>query len=99
MTSLVVWALVVDGASLIVTQSSLFEPLRAKAGDGYLGKLLACSLCFGFWVGVGLALLGLGPPGLPESWPPLLRAWAAGAAASTVAYGAQLGRQAIYSSG
>lgn len=39
------------GLTLIVTKSYLFKSIRleAKRLNLYLGKFLACSMCFGFW--------------------------------------------------
>lgn len=45
--------------TVIVTESLLFEPLRERARERshYVGELVSCHLCFGTWVGLGLALL------------------------------------------
>jgi hypothetical protein len=45
--------------TLIVTESLLFAPLReyVRARSRYLGELVSCFLCFGTWVGLGLALV------------------------------------------
>lgn len=45
--------------TLIVTDSLLFEPLRAyvKTRSRYLGELVSCFLCFGTWVGFALSLV------------------------------------------
>lgn len=82
------WFLVVDGITLIVTQSKLTSPLRdaLDARSEFFGFLLSCPMCFGFWVGVLLALLGLLPEGLPANWPTWAIAWASGAAASASAF-------------
>jgi hypothetical protein len=50
------------GVTLIIATGKVFAPLRERllrtAGLGWLGKLLSCALCTGFWVGLatGLAL-------------------------------------------
>lgn len=83
--SLVAWLLVTNGVTTIVTMSTLFRPVRegfSRLVGEKLGNLLGCSMCFGFWVGVLVSLLGLPTPGLPASWPPWLTSWASGAASS-----------------
>lgn len=49
------WALTVVGLTTIITQSSLFAPLRQ--GFQWLtgSKFLGCPMCVGFWVGFGLS--------------------------------------------
>lgn len=52
------------GLTLIVTKSYLFTGVRERASkvNRYLGKLLECPLCFGFWaylVTTSLDLVGL----------------------------------------
>ena len=92
------WLLVTGGVTLIVTDSILFLPLRTRflaLAGGYWGKLFTCSMCFGFWVGVLLSLLGMPLAGLPPSWPWWLAAWASGAASSTAAYSAHVVRAAL----
>ena len=54
------------GLTLVVATGRLFRPLRdglaARPGWRWAGALLSCSMCTGFWVGVGSAArLGLGP--------------------------------------
>lgn len=60
MPLIILWALAAAGVTIIVTQSSLFLPLRTylKRWE-YPGKLIKCPMCFGFWAGVLLSLLGL----------------------------------------
>lgn len=55
-----VWVLSVYGLTLIVTESLIAKPLRelVRARSPFLGKLVHCPMCFGFWAGLGLALLG-----------------------------------------
>jgi len=45
--------------TIIVVESLLFKGFRAyvAARSRYLGELVSCHLCFGTWVGFGLALL------------------------------------------
>ncbi len=53
--SWVVWVGSV-GATLVVSTGRIFRPLREalarRPSTRWLGALLACSLCLGFWVGV-----------------------------------------------
>lgn len=60
MPLILLWALAAAGVTIIVTQSSLFLPLRTflKRWE-YPGKLIKCPMCFGFWTGVLLSLVGL----------------------------------------
>lgn len=61
--SLLWWIMVVSGLVQIVTQSSLFEPVRRVVANrsSFLGELLSCPLCFGTWTGIGFSLLGISP--------------------------------------
>ena len=46
------------GVTIIILHGSILKPIRGILGKVYfLKKLLSCSLCLGFWVGVGLALV------------------------------------------
>lgn len=53
----VAWGLACYGLTLIVTGSYLFRGVRRRATSLHpmLGKLTACPMCFGFWVGAVLA--------------------------------------------
>lgn len=55
------WLLSVYGLTLIVTESKLLGPLRRilRSRSAFLGDLVHCPMCFGFWAGLGLALLGV----------------------------------------
>lgn len=57
------WFVVVSGLVQIVTQSSLFEPVRRVVANrsSFLGELISCPLCFGTWTGIGFSLLGISP--------------------------------------
>ncbi len=50
-------------ATIIITSSSLFAPLRARAAVVHpkLGELVTCPLCAGVWVGFGQGVLLGGP--------------------------------------
>lgn len=94
----ITWILVVDGVTTIVTTSLLFRPLREAAffvRDGHrtwLGKLIHCPMCFGFWVGVLGCLLGIRI--LEHRW--LVVALVAnGSAASTVCWTTHLIRSKL----
>ena len=56
--TLLVWSLLCYSISIIVTGATVFEPLRKKVGEknDFLGQLLSCPMCFGFWVGIFLNL-------------------------------------------
>lgn len=60
---LAVGALVTFIVTTIVTESYLFGPVRraAQAVSRHLGVLFGCFLCFGTWVGFGVAFLAGGP--------------------------------------
>ena len=49
--NLVIFILMNAGVAVIVTRSSLFEPLRKKikSKSAFFGDLVNCPLCFGFW--------------------------------------------------
>ncbi len=70
MQTLASWTLLVYGATLIVTGSRLTEPLRTWLARvwPWLGKLVSCPMCFGWWVGAGVwaVLPNLSP--VPGSW-------------------------------
>jgi len=50
------WALTVIGITTIITQSSLFAPIRRGFENVTRSKFLRCPMCCGFWVGFGLSL-------------------------------------------
>jgi len=47
------WALVVYGATLVVTGSRLTQPMRETVTQRWpkIGYLMSCPMCFGWWVG------------------------------------------------
>jgi hypothetical protein len=49
------WLLVTYGITLVITGSKIARPVR-----NVFPALLACPMCTGWWVGLGLSLLGLG---------------------------------------
>lgn len=52
------------GITIIITQSKLFNPIRiffCKINPNFLGILISCSLCTGFWSGVFTSLLFFSP--------------------------------------
>lgn len=55
-------------ATLIITSSRLFAPVRAAAAAAHpkLGELMSCPLCAGTWVGFFQALVLGGP--IPSRW-------------------------------
>lgn len=64
MLNLIIYLLVNIGLTIIVTQSKLFKPLRnlfCKISPNFLGVLIGCGLCFGFWSGLLTSLLFFSP--------------------------------------
>lgn len=74
MTELLVFALFVIGGVYVVTESSIFQPVRivASVKSVWLDVLLHCPKCVGFWVAAAIAICGYTPP-LAEGAPFLLR--------------------------
>ena len=56
-----IWLLSIVSAfiSVVVTDMSLFEPLRiwGKKTNKYLGGVLSCGFCFGVWVSASLTAI------------------------------------------
>lgn len=55
MVNLIIWLLYIAGITIIITQSSIFKPIRDDFNEinpAILGKLVSCPLCLGFWVGL-----------------------------------------------
>lgn len=62
----------------IVGRSKIAQPLWSRA-RGWLGALLACPACSGFWLGLGLGAAGVHPvAGLPHRWHDLAATLVAG---------------------
>jgi len=63
-----IWITTTYGISVVVSQSKIFEPIRSfmyKRISTFLGDMLKCIMCFGFWVGLVMSLvLQLGPNNL-----------------------------------
>ena len=59
MTECIIWILCVYGITNILVVSMLFKPLRefALAKTPFIGKILTCVMCAGFWVGGFLSML------------------------------------------
>lgn len=59
MLDLLIFILSTIGLTLIVTQSYIFKPIRTIACKIHesLGKLLSCTMCFGFWSGMFIKTL------------------------------------------
>jgi hypothetical protein len=58
---MVLWLFLTYGVTLIVTGSRVAEPLRRLVlRIPKFGYMIGCPMCFGWWVGLGLSLLGLG---------------------------------------
>jgi hypothetical protein len=54
---LIIFILICYGTTNIVTNGRIFEPLRFFLKQGYGFKMLYCSMCVGFWVGLMVSLL------------------------------------------
>lgn len=82
------------GIVTIVTKSSLFDPVRVFAARRVkpLAPLVTCTMCNGFWIGVGLALLDLGPHVARARW---LDAFIAGCIASGVCWASHVALGAL----
>jgi hypothetical protein len=65
MVAITIWALLVYGPTVVLTQSAIFEWWRAAVGrkSEFLGDLVRCAMCTGFWVGLFWSLLvpSMGP--------------------------------------
>lgn len=59
--SFLLFCLSTVGATIIVTEGAIFEPMRlaVKARSYWLGKLVSCSMCFGVWCGWAITALML----------------------------------------
>lgn len=58
---LVGWMLTVYGHTLVVTHSTIMAPLRQRfSPSSFLGTLLRCPMCMGFWTGAFWAAAILG---------------------------------------
>jgi len=58
------WIITSFGISLVITQSKIFKSTRERIAlaSKFLGELVKCIMCTGFWVGITLSLLfNLGP--------------------------------------
>lgn len=84
------WWAVVWGATMISTQSTLFAPFRRRSAqlNIWLGTLVICPMCTGFWVGVAASFLHLHGPAeaLASPWPVWAKAWADGCASSALCW-------------
>ena len=63
------FVIIVYGLTNIVTTSYLFKPIRTrlKSFNTYLGEMIKCSMCFGYWAGVLISFLGVDPISHPNS--------------------------------
>ena len=62
---LLCWILVSFGITTILSISKIFRPVREYVGNKstFLGEMLACSMCMGFWVGAFLCIAYFSPTG------------------------------------
>ena len=60
------WLLTMMGVTQIVVESELFTPVRVAIGrrSSFFGQMVGCPMCFGVWLGAGLALAGFGSPSM-----------------------------------
>lgn len=79
------WALPCMGCTLIITCSTLFAPMRRwlRHHVPWLGELVICPMCTGFWVGFVATWLG---HALPLEAPRLAVAFASGCASAFVCW-------------
>ena len=62
--SVIVWVLAVFGASNGIAVAHLVEPLRKKVMDWpFIGGLIHCPMCLGFWFGGAASWLTFSPTG------------------------------------
>jgi len=55
------------GVTNVVAGSKLIRPIRDRLKPvPFLGDMLPCYMCAGWWVGAGLSAIGLGPGDLPN---------------------------------
>jgi hypothetical protein len=49
------------GITIIISSSEIFSGIREKVSEysEFLGKLISCTMCTGFWVGFFFSLLGI----------------------------------------
>jgi hypothetical protein len=59
---MIFWALLTYGITLIITGSKITESFRRRIGSisKATGQFLCCPMCVGWWVGLGISLLGIG---------------------------------------
>ena len=60
------WFVTMMGMVQIVVESDLFAPVRLAIvrRSSFFGQMVGCPMCFGVWLGGGLALAGFGSPSL-----------------------------------
>lgn len=62
MTELICFILSCFGVTNAVTSGKIFEWLRSLLQPiPWLGYMVKCPMCLGFWVGIGWAIVGIGP--------------------------------------
>ena len=59
------WILVSFGLTTIISISKIASPMRnyVRSKNAFLGDMLACSMCTGFWVGAFLCITYFSPTG------------------------------------
>jgi hypothetical protein len=64
-----IWMMTSYGISMVITQSKIFQPIRNLVSNAskFLGDMINCIMCFGFWVGLLLSLvMRLGPNNIQQ---------------------------------
>ena len=57
LVNFITWVFVLTGLTSIVSMSGIFMPIRQKIFklNPFLGQLISCPMCFGFWAGLILS--------------------------------------------
>ena len=66
-TDLLVWILIAFGITISVTHGKIFNSFRNWIGEKstFLGDLVRCPMCLGFWVGILLSVTWQGVTACP----------------------------------
>ena len=70
---LIIWGCISYGITQIITESTLFSPLRGLLSTysltKWLGELISCVLCTSVWISAGLSIFVVSPSMM--AWPQL----------------------------
>lgn len=66
LTNFIIWSLICYSITNVITQSSLFDPIRKyiEQKNKHIGKLFKCPMCMGFWIGILLSFIWFSPSNL-----------------------------------